>query len=525
MKSGEQNTNKELYNELRVLPWEQLWTDEAARFNRATPQERTARVAVVRAVGVVFSECGPQEQKEEVRQWLLGLLQDPGEKVRRYAMTALPKIRAGTRGETELLALLQKTTAEREKKFLGRTLDKIGGAATLKVLETARGILPQTEQKVKAIVARTQSPSVVRMDRVLLDFAKLRIHLRGRKGLEQIVRQEVEESPLLRGRFRVAEVSSGVVALLPVARFSLGDIYKLRCFGTVGFVLGSVRASNEAELIEAIASVIASPLSLRVLKTFTEGSIRYRLNFVAKGHQRGAVRSVANRAYALCPEILNDAQNAPWAMEIHPTGRGNSVELSPRLTPDPRYYYRQADVPAASHPPLAACMARLAGGCDNEVAWDPFCGSGLELIERALLGGVQSVYGTDLSAEAVAVGESNFAAAKVRSVAAKFTCCDFRDFEGIEGLGPNTVSLTVTNPPMGRRVPIGDLQGLIDDLFSVAATVLQPGGRLVFANPLPTGTCPPALKLQTRQVVDFGGFNCRLEMYRKLARGATRAGG
>lgn len=518
MKSGEKNSSKELYNALRVLPWEQLWTDEVAQFNRATPQERTARVAVIRAVGVVFSESGPEAQKEEVRQWLLGLLQDPCEKVRRYAMTALPKIGAGRGGEAELLALLKKTTVEREKKFLGQTLDKIGGAATLQILATTRGMLPQTEQKVKASVARSQSPSSVRLDRALAEFGGLRIHLRGRKGLEQIVRQEVEESALIRRKFRVLEVSSGVVTLLPLAPFSLGDLYTLRCFGTVGLVLGAVRAKSETEFIEAIASEIASPLSRRILKTFTEGSIRYRLNFVAKGHQRGAVRAVANRAYALCPEILNDAQNAPWALEIHPTARGNSVELSPRLTPDPRFYYRQADVPAASHPPLAACMARLAGKHEGEIVWDPFCGSGLELIERVLLGGVRNVYGTDLSPDAVAIAEANFAAAKIESVAAKFVCCDFRDFAASERLQPRSVSLIVTNPPMGRRVPIGDLQGLIDDLFAVADTMLKPGGRLVFANPLPIGPYPPSLKLESRQVVDFGGFNCRLEMYRKLAR-------
>ena len=516
MKSGGKNPSTELYQQLRLLTWDQLWTDEVARFDRATPQERMSRVAVVRAVGVVFAESGPAEQKETVKQWLLGLLHDPCEKVRRYAMAALPKIGAGQSGEGELLALLKRTTADREKKFLGQTLDKIGGAATLEALEGTGGFLPQTEQKVKASVARQQSPSVVRMDGVLSDFTGLRIHLRGRKGLERIVRQEVEASGLMRKKFRIIEVTPGVVALEPVAAFSLGDIYSLRCFGTVGFGLGAVRPSSEAELIESIASIIASPLSRRILKTFTEGSIRYRLNFVAKGHQRGAVRLVANRAYALCPEILNDAQNAPWEIEIHPAGRGSSVELRPRLTPDPRFYYRVADVPAASHPPLGACMARLAGKADGEIVWDPFCGSGLELIERALLGGVRRVYGTDLSAEAVAITEGNFAAANLQSVATKFASCDFRDFASIEGLGPNSVTLIVTNPPMGRRVPIADLRGLILDLFSVAATVLKPGGRLVFANPLLNVTCPSSLKLQSRQVVDFAGFNCRLEMFRKL---------
>ena len=510
MKSGAKNPSKELYNQLRRLPWEELWSDEVPRFNRATPQERTARVAVIRAVGVVFSESGPGEQREAVKAWLLGLLQDPAEKVRRYAMTALPKIGAGTSAEAELLALLHATGSERETKFLGRTLDKIGGAATLQALES--GLLPQTEQKVKASVARAQSPGAVRMDGMLAEFAGLRIHLRGRKGLEQIVRQEVEQNVLTRAKFRIVEVSSGLVALQPVAPFSLGDLCTLHCFGTVAFVLGAVRGSSA---VESIAAAIASPLSRRVLKTFTEGAIRYRLNFVAKGHQRGAVREIANRAYALCPEILNDARNAPWSVEIHPTGRGNSVELSPRWSPDPRFSYRQGDVPAASHPPLAACMARLAGECEGEIVWDPFCGSGLELIERALLGGVARLYGTDLSPEAVAISQRNFAAANLPNVAAQFTCCDFRDFAAIQGLRPESVTLVVTNPPMGRRVPIADLGGLIDDLFTVALKMLEPGGRLVFANPLPIRACPAGLKLQSRQVVDFGGFNCRLEMYRK----------
>ena len=513
MKSGEKNPSKELYNQLRRLPWEQLWSEEVPRFDRATPQERTARVAVVRAVGVVFSESGPEEEREAVKQWLLGLLRDPSEKVRRYAMTALPKIGAGASAEAELLALLQKTDSGRETKFLGRTLDKIGGAATLEALGS--GLLPQTEQKVKASVARAQSPSSVNMDGVLTEFAGLRIHLRGRKGLEQIVRQEVEENAATRAKFRVEEVGGGLVVLLPVAPFSLGDLCTLRCFGSVGFVLGAVRGSDATE---SIASLIASPLSQRILKTFTEGAIRYRLNFVSKGHQRGAVREIANRAYALCPEILNDPRSAPWSMEIHPTGRGNVVELSPRWVPDPRFAYRQADVPAASHPPLAACMARLAGARDGEIVWDPFCGSGLELVERALLGGVQRLYGTDLSAEAIAISQRNFAAANIPGVEAEFICCDFRDYASIKGLGPESVTLIVTNPPMGRRVPIGDLTGLIADLFSVAAEVLQPGGRLVFANPLPVGPSPAALKLESRQVVDFGGFNCRLEMYRKLGR-------
>lgn len=513
MKSGENNPGKELYQQLRRLSCGQLWHEEVPRFDCATPPERMSRVAVIRAVGVVFSESGTAAEKDAARLWLRSLLHDPQEKIRRYAMTALPKIGAGADEEASLLSLMRTPANEREQKFLGRALDKIGGAATLEgMTEGAPGFLLQTRQKVQANVARSQSPSAVRMDSRLADFAGLQIHLRGRMGLETFVRDEVEEAFKARGIFRVAEVRRGLVAITPVAAFTLADIYALRCFGTVGFVLGTTAVSEGAVAIEALAAAITSPLARRVFETFTEGPVRYRLDFTAKGHQRGAVRQLANRAFELCPAILNDARNAPWAIDIHPAGRGSSVELRPRLTPDPRLWFREQDVPAASHPPLAASMARLAGRVENDIVWDPFCGSGLELIERALLGGVRSVHGSDLSADAVEIARKNFAAAKLGSIPADFTRCDFR-----EALSPGSATLIITNPPMGMRVPIPNLHGLIGDLFSVAATVLRPGGRLVFANPVRVESRDRSLRLQTRQSVDFGGFDCRVEMYRKSA--------
>jgi predicted RNA methylase len=512
MKSGE-NTTKELYKQLRALPWRKLWEEEVARFNEASPKERLERVAVIRAVGVVFPESGPPAQQHEVKQWLVSLLQDPGEKIRRYAMTALPKIGSGVGEEKVLLTLLKSNPVEREKKFLARTLDKIGGEATLK---TVAGLLPQTELKVKASVARSQSPSIVRMDGLLSKFSGLKIHLRGRSGLEEIVRDEVAELITKKKQFRIDSVSPGLVVLTPLMPFTLGDLYALRCFGSANFVLGMVPPSGGAEPIEALAKAITSPLAREVFQSFTKGSIRYRLNFVDQGARRGAVRLIANRAFALCPDILNDARQSPWAIDIHPVQEGDSVELRPRFAPDPRLYYRQMDVPAASHPPLAACMARLARPSANEVVWDPFCGSGLELIETALRGGVKSVFGTDLSSDAIDITRNNFAAAKLNAVQASFIRCDFRDFRvRVRGLDPGTVSLVVTNPPLGKRVPIPDLEGLIDDLFAVAATVLKPGGRLVFANPFQMESPERSLQLQSRRKVDFGGFDCWLEVYRK----------
>jgi 23S rRNA G2445 N2-methylase RlmL len=222
-------------------------------------------------------------------------------------------------------------------------------------------------------------------------------------------------------------------------------------------------------------------------------------------------------AYALCPEILNDPSRAPWTIAVHPAEDGATAELVPHLTPDPRLYYRVGDVPAASHPPLAACMARMAGPLCDAVIWDPFCGSGLELIERALLGGVRQVHGTDLSPGALAISRRNFDAAKLPGVQAQFTQADFRDFARIPGLGPETVDLVISNPPMGRRIRIPDLHGLIADMMAVAATVLKPGGQLIFPNPVTINVPPRGLRKVSGQWVDLGGFDCLLEHHQKRA--------
>jgi tRNA G10 N-methylase Trm11 len=164
---------------------------------------------------------------------------------------------------------------------------------------------------------------------------------------------------------------------------------------------------------------------------------------------------------------------------------------------------------------LAASIARLSGRGKQEIVWDPFCGSGLELIERARLGGIQRIFGTDINPEAIDICRANFAASTVKPVPLILACCDFRDYSKVEGLGPESVTLIITNPPMGRRVRVHNIRGLFSDLFIVAATVLKPGGRLIFANPLRIEPLDPSLKLKYRKIVDLGGFNCHLEMYIK----------
>jgi hypothetical protein len=519
-------SDQELYKRLCDLPKGQLWNLEVPRFDAASPRERMQGVALIRALGTIFSRFGTDEEKAAVRGWLTALLKDPQEKIRRYAMAALPKIGGDESSEAQMLRLLKESGGEREKRHLGRALEKIGGSATLSFMAQGESLPELTQQKVQAAIARRENPGTVELEALLPGKPGMQINLRCRRGLEKIVREEAEEQ-LDPDVFRPGQVRPGCVTLTPLRPFSLSMLYELRCFATVGIRLGLIENGSGSEWEEALAGCIASPTARKIMRAATHGVPRYRLDFPARGHQRGAIRHVVQQAHALAPELLNDARQAPWSVDVIPVGSGPKkqrdaiVELRPRLYPDPRLGYRKDDIAAASHPPLAACMARLAAQASpdsdepRQVIWDPFCGSGLELIERSMLGGVLAVHGTDLDPAAIATARANFAAAGLENVSGMFTPCDFRDAEHQAGIAPGSITLVITNPPLGRRVRVKDMRGLMADLLLAASKALEPGGLLIFTNPLRDGPSSPSLKLEYRQTVDLGGFDCQLEMYSK----------
>lgn len=498
------NSAKAEYQRLRHLSCEQLWAEEVPAFDGGDPRDRMARVGVVRAVGVVFSENGTSAQKATARVWLRGLLEDPEEKIRRYAMTALPKVGADSEDEQALLAMIKSPSTAREMTSLNSTLEKIGGAATLAAVAD---LSPDFRQKLAANVARQTDRGSIDLQRTLREWDGVRIRLHCRRGLEQILADEVD---LVLGpgkKFVRIGCWPGRVDLEARSAFCLHDLFAVRCFHTLGFVVGEASSGMEPPaVVEAMTSQVVG----RIFQNFTQGTIRYRLEFSGGRQSKVAVREVADRVHAFCPAFLNDPRDALWQVVASTLG----VELRPRLRPDPRFAYRHQDVPAASHPPLAAAMVRVAGGRENESVWDPFCGSGLELIERALQGGVTRLLGSDCNEEATVIARNNLLAALGDPPSFAFQVADFRDFRDF--LGSKKVSLILTNPPMGRRVPIPDLPALMTDLFRVAAEVLIPGGRLVLANPRPEVPVPRLLKRVLRQRVDLGGFDVHLEKYVKL---------
>ncbi|HTM18970.1 MAG TPA: methyltransferase, partial [Kofleriaceae bacterium] len=219
-------------------------------------------------------------------------------------------------------------------------------------------------------------------------------------------------------------------------------------------------------------------------------------------------RAIAERA----PDLINDPTRTDWEAVIDD---GGTVELVPRGLADPRFSYRVADVPAASHPTLAAALARVAFADTAEpaadVIWDPFCGSGLELIERARLGPARRLIGSDVAEAALVAARANLAAV---GRSAELIAADALTFE------PGPVTTIITNPPMGRRVARGAVTDLLAAFVPRAARLLGPGGRLVWIAPSPRRTdalaAAAGLRLHSRHPVDMGGFAAELQLWRRV---------
>ncbi len=260
------------------------------------------------------------------------------------------------------------------------------------------------------------------------------------------------------------------------------------------------------EVATSIVRTLTSAPVLALLRGWTRGAIRWRLG-MTHGHQRAVLWRVAKEVTELAPDLVNDPTQTTWDVLADPAAR--TLSLIPRRIEDPRFAYRVAEVPAASAGSVAAALAWAADAHGNDRVWDPFCGSGVELVERARRGAVRSLLGSDIDPEALAAARANLAAA---GVTATLVQADARTH------APGPVDLILTNPPLGSRVHV-DAAALLVDALPGFVRALAPKGRIVWITPAHRKTTPAAealgLELARSLPVDLGGVRGRLERWNK----------
>ena len=410
---------------------------------------------------------------------LVPFLDDPDARTRKAAAAALGR-HAGA--EADLVARVAARPPLPELRALVDSLGKIGTPAALPTLAA----LPGGDAELARIAARAR----LRIERTALrdehaaladDVAPetpLPLRALCRRGLESFLADE------LGGRV----VAPGAVAA--VLAGPLAEPFRARTMLRFGFPVAG-----------APADALASPAALAIFARFTRGPIRYRLAF-PDGHHRAEVMRIAADVLARRPELVNDPRQSLWEVDV---GEGE-VLLCPKALVDPRFTYRRRDVPASSHPTIAAALARAAGARADDVVWDPFCGAGTELVERARLGPARALLGSDISADALAAARENLAAAGVVATLTRADALAHR---------PAGVSLVLTNPPLGRRVRTDP--ALLAAFVAHAADVLVPGGRMVWISPFADRTVAAAqaarLGVLVRREVDMGGFPGELQIF------------
>jgi tRNA (guanine6-N2)-methyltransferase len=173
-----------------------------------------------------------------------------------------------------------------------------------------------------------------------------------------------------------------------------------------------------------------------------------------------------------------------------------------------RRAYRQATVPGALHPPVAAAMAAISG-VRRGVLLDPFCGSGTILIEAGLQAPELRLVGLDLDPAALTAAAGNAGRAVVD--VALLRCDSARP-----PVAPGSASVIVANPPWGNQVQAG---GQLSGQRSWARLVdaLRSGGTLVVADDRQqTGThlARCGLDLTLDLPIGLHGRHSRIQLWR-----------
>ena len=473
-----------------------------AALARATEVDAAARHRLVRAAGRIAATA----DGAELRDGIAALLKDEDPRVRRAAARAL----GGTgdrRFAPQLLARAEAADVDlAEQKALVAALGKLGDETALAtVADVARDTDDAELRRVAEEAALRLARDAVRaegestIDGDIAVPTDVTVLLASRAGFEDLL---VDEASTLLGAKRAGP--GGARGTLR-AGDTLSALRTLRTAARVELLGGEARI-EDGDVPAAAAVALASKATFALLRATTVGSVRYRLAWPGGAHRRADTIRVALEASRLRPELVNDPRDAPWEARLEIEQRAGRVRvwLTPNALPDARFDYLEERAEGASHPTVAAALARLGGVRPDDIVWDPFCGAGTELVERARLGAYARLLGTDIDAHIAELATATLARAGVRHAS-------IRQADALVERPQPAPTLVVTNPPLGRRVGRDRDPGtLLCELAAHLPTVLAPGARVVWLSPQPDRTARALVAAGFRVTdgirVDLGGI-------------------
>ncbi|MEO6776470.1 MAG: hypothetical protein ABI467_26230, partial [Kofleriaceae bacterium] len=335
-----------------------------------------ARAKTVQALGLHARRGDPAACAR-----LIATVADPGARVRRAAIAAIGKL-APAPADARAAVLARWDAAgvpPDERRTLAEALGKLGGPDAVAKLEALDpgGDLELARRRDRGLLvadrgAKRGEDSEIRVD--ASPPAPLAVVLHCKPGLAQLLVDDLRAGQL-------DARADGDHAVRVTLAAPWATLFRSRLWASAGIRVPRPPGEAGDALVASIVAGLTAPAPRALLAAWTRGPIRWRLE-LPEGKQRAVVWRVAREVTAAAPELVNDPTATAWDVRI---ADASALELVPRRARDPRFAYRVAEVPAASHPTVAAALARVAEPRDGERVWDPFCGSGLELVECSQL--------------------------------------------------------------------------------------------------------------------------------------------
>ena len=287
--------------------------------------------------------------------------------------------------------------------------------------------------------------------------AKMPLELRCGRGLERALAEELSA-------LDVRDVKPGRVTLA-VEKWEDLKASRIWREALIPLSRGMEVNTESAQAIKASAVAIAAAAGhkmLAILKEVYLGEPPYAFRIELPGQPeltKAAARMI--EAVGDGKSLVNAPSNYEAELRVELYKGQAALYLKLFLTPDYRFEYRKAAVPASIHPANAAGVIRLAKPYLKEGATvlDPCCGSGTLLWERAIYGSCRALAGVDLQRSALQAAAENYKAARVGGVlqggkgaksggpGCRLVCSDFLKYRPEQ-----PVDELFANLPFGNRV-------------------------------------------------------------------------
>ena len=146
-------------------------------------------------------------------------------------------------------------------------------------------------------------------------------------------------------------------------------------------------------------------------------------------------------------ELPLEPETGELVVRLRPDAGGTGWEVLARLTPRPlsARAWRECNRSGGLNATIAYAAHKLSGVREDDRIFNPMCGSGTLLVERALLGPSAALVGVDIEAGAVACAQANLAAAGRSAEVAQVDALD-------TGLPPRSFDLIMADLPWGDAV-------------------------------------------------------------------------